>query len=72
MFFKRNFPHFLRKLVILAVFAFLGYQLLIFLDHRQRQKVDKNEEVKEIIVHERVNEKLQQVQQKNEPIEVNL
>ena len=70
MFFKRNFPHFLRKLVILAVFAFLGYQLLIFLDHRQ--KVDKNDEVKQIIVQERVKEKLEQVQEQNEPVEVML
>ena len=68
MIMKRNFPHLLRKLAILAVLAFLAYQLLLFLD--QRQRLDKNEKIKQIIVQEKVKEKLQQVQQQIEPVQV--
>lgn len=68
MFVKRNFPRLVRKLVLLTILVFFAYQLLLFYD--SRHKHEKNEEVKAVIVQEKLKEKLEQIQREVDKPEV--
>ena len=67
---KRNFPRFVRKLALLTILVFFAYQLLLFYD--SRHKHEKNEEVKAVIVQEKLREKLEQIQKEADKPEVRI
>ena len=67
---KRNFPRLVRKLALLTILVFFAYQLLLFYD--SRHKHEKNEEVKAVIVQEKLREKLEQIQKEADKPEVRI